>query len=36
MMKQFKEMKKQMKKMKGKNMKVPKGFRFPGGMLPKL
>lgn len=36
MMKQFKEIKKQMKKMKGKNMKVPKGFRFPGGMLPKL
>lgn len=34
--KQFKEMKKQMKKMKGKNMKIPKGFKFPGGMLPKL
>ena len=41
LLKQFKEMKKQMKKMKGKNMKgknmkVPKGFHFPGGMLPKL
>lgn len=34
--KQFKEMKKQMKKMKGKNMKIPKGFKFPGGMLSKL
>lgn len=36
LIKQFKEMRKQMKKMKGKNMKMPKGFRFPGGMLPRL
>lgn len=36
LLKQFKEVRKQMKKMKGKNMKMPKGFRFPGGMLPKF
>ncbi len=36
LLKQFKEMRKQMKKMKGKNMKIPKGFHFPGGMFPKL
>ena len=36
LLKQFKEVRKQMKKMKGKNMKMPKGFRFPGGMLPKI
>lgn len=33
-MKQFTEMKKQMKKMKGKNMKMPRGMNFPG--LPKF
>ena len=34
LMKQFTEMRKQMKKMKGKNMKAPRGFNFPG--LPKF
>lgn len=33
-MKQFTEMKKQMKKMNGKNMKMPRGMNFPG--LPKF
>lgn len=34
LMKQFAEMRKQMKKMKNKNMKAPRGFNFPG--LPKF
>ena len=34
LMKQFAEMRKQMKKMKNKNMKTPRGFNFPG--LPKF